>query len=196
MNISLDVDGVLADFIKSFKSVVNRLWPNRLEWDYQPSDWNFTDKLTKEEMKQAWVATMRVQDLWQWQSPLIGARELSLFVNRLCAAGINIYFLTNRPATSGATPLVQTNSWLRQHNLLWQDNASTIVVNKHDDKRKFIELLDIKFSLDDKPETVEDCSYIPGHKAFILDQPWNRDAKHLARVYNVTEYLHIALRSY
>src|SRR5260221_427140 len=113
-------------------------------------------------------------------------RDLDDFLGQYA---VETYFITSRANTAGELALSQSKKWLEKY-WLNAPHSSVIRVEKASQKRQIIDTLKIKFSLDDYGPTVEECNGINGHKAFILDRPYNREYNQ-PRVYSVKEFLDI-----
>ncbi len=196
MNISIDVDGVLAAFTKAFVAQVNKIWPNKLPEDYQPESWYYTEVLNKQEMDFAFSQALLEPNFFLHLEPLPGARELRQALSALKRAGVCVYYITSRNKTAGLPLLVQTNTWLKDNELLTNNTATIVAGGGIGVKARINNLVDSVFSIDDKIETVRENN-VDGihqdHRSFLLDQRWNRSATTLPRVRSVGEFLEIVL---
>lgn len=197
IKIAVDVDGVLSCFTTSFINVINSIWPLKIPPGYQPPNWNYTDKLSVNEMKIAWKRVLETKNIWVDEGPLPGVKGMKEMLHKFAEQDVSVYYVTHRPKTKGWSSLVQTNIWMEEYGLR-KSNTSVIVVESSDVKAKVYEALGISYSIDDRPETVELCNMVKGHRAYLLDQSWNRDlpieiADTIARVYSVTEFCGLVL---
>lgn len=196
--IAVDIDGVLSNFTKSFCNVINQRYCNLIPPNYQPPDWNYSDKLTPEMMKLCLGDVLKTRNVWLEEEPLVGAQQMRNRIGTLKSAGITVYYVTHRPPTIGYDSLTQTNMWLRSQSLL-EANTSTVVVNSSEDKDALYKMLGIKFSIDDRPETVNAVSInIIPHASYLLNQSWNQDERwaHLKRVGSVDQFLSHVMSGY
>lgn len=190
MRIAVDIDGVLGDFIKNLAPIVNDIFPGRIGDNYQPKDWDFTDVLSKEEFKLVWRAVKQCNNFWL-KEPGYNQNITELINFWIDNPTLEIYFVTSRVQTAGASVLIQTAKWLEKMFLYPKKNGQSQIITVADAKYKadVITALGIQYSLDDYAETVSQCSHLEGHTAYLLDRPWNKHADALLRVYSVHEYL-------
>ena len=190
MRFGIDCDGVLSQFGGRVIEIANKLWPGKMPLDYVPTNWDYTDALTKDEWKEVWLEIRATYKFWVNCLPY---REnvwaLRMFMNKHKDA--DVYFITSRAETIGESVLAQTSKWLD-----WQDlwprhgHATVIPVADSQHKAAVIQALQLPFFLDDYAVTVESLQSLPGTKTYVLDQPWNRHVE-LPRVASVAEYLKI-----
>lgn len=192
MNVAIDIDGVLANFTRPFQATANSLYPGRLEENYAPKDFWYTDRMSSVESLAALDSTLQIHNLWAKLEPLQGAVELRNLLHESHMNNVDIFYVTHRPKTPGMSALAQTNRWL-VHNDLMRGNTTTIVVDKSQDKAHLYEILNIKFSVDDRPDTIQACRAIPDHRPYLLDCSWNVGDTHLPRVKSVREFMQIVL---
>jgi hypothetical protein len=188
--ISIDCDGVLANFLKAFAEEANHIWPGRFPKDYwqQHKQWDFpADLISKAEVNQVWERIKTTPDWWMRLDPHgenIGVLAIFFWMHR----GHDVYIVTSRVETEGHTVAWQTDTWLRAcgvspcHNYL-----SVISVPNSNEKIDIYRAMQIDFSIDDKGETVEQCQQLKSHIALLQDRPWNQDAKVKHRVKSVQE---------
>jgi len=194
MNIrfGIDLDGVLANFGTNVIEVVNSIWPDRLPLDYVPQDWDYSDVFTKEDWATVWAGIKRTEDFWYREDAIQeGISALDKFL-LYTPHKIDVYFITSRARTMGDTVLAQSSRWLAKFGL-WPRNGHSTVIPVEDAKHKeaICAGLKLPFMLDDYAPTVQKLQTVEGLQAYVLDQPWNRYAEHLPRVYSVAEYLEI-----
>jgi 5'(3')-deoxyribonucleotidase len=188
--ICFDMDGVLASFEKNVIKVANARWPGKLPEDYVPEDWDYKDKLTKEEWTQVWADIQMIPDFWMRQPEIPEAVEALLEYRQ--NSKNPIWFITSRIPTGGISARYQTQLWLMKHRLISYHNMETsrvIAVIKAEDKQKWIEEFKIDVSIDDLAPTVERHNKIQGHKAYLLRRPWNRHCIDQPTVHSVKEFL-------
>ena len=191
MQISFDLDGVLANFEENAARVINARYPGKIPDGYRPTNWNWTDVMTIEDWNQLWKDVETVDSFWlrQWSYPA-AVVTLQDFLDDY--PEIRVHFLTARKHPSiGCDIHSQTFTWLWRHGLgQLQHNIALNVVENPEQKIPYISEEGINFHIDDKPETVAACNDIAGHRAYLLNQPWNQNSTE-PRVYSVAEFLDI-----
>lgn len=193
--IAIDCDGVLANFIKAFTEEANKIWPGRFKPDYwqSHSQWNFPPELlSSKETNQVWERIKATPNWWMRldaHADSVGALAIFFWTHRYN----DVYIVTSRVETVGASIAFQTDTWIRACGVQPCHNHLGIVgIPNSDNKAMFYRISGMEFSIDDKSETVEMCDAEldpKKHKAFLLDRPWNQDAKVKNRVKTVEEYL-------
>jgi hypothetical protein len=199
--IAIDCDGVLADFTHAFGEMANRvLGDNRYKDGWQPGDWNFGGLYTAKEQSKVWKAIRTTDNFWlTLRAYQDNVSALVRWVYR--NPGADVWIVTSRAETAGMTVAKQTAHWL--HMCSCRDingkDVTVVPVTDSDDKWKIYEAMEIGYSIDDKAETVEQCDAmldhrpIPDgrgkHRAYLLDRPWNQDAKVNRRIGSVADYL-------
>lgn len=191
--ISVDIDGVLAQFARAFVGVVKSLYPEKnLSSDFEPNDWFYAEILNEAECKEALHAVFNVPYLWSGLEPyqdnltalqrFVGSNELS--------SAFNLYYVTARAETPGDSAVELTSRWLHRH-FIKPYNAQVVVVKDPKDKIAVMRGLKIEASIDDYLPTVVACQELPGHRAYLLDRPWNRSNRPagLRVVSSLQEYL-------
>lgn len=185
MNISFDCDGVLANFESNVTPIINELFPDRLPIPktYNPCDWYWSDVMRKKDWDPVFDKIKETPDFWLRQhSYPESVEETRHFLDSY--PELNVYYITARMATGGVSAFIQTQQWMNNREL----RGTVITVDNPKEKQALLRDLDIRFSIDDKIETVRDSQLIPNHRAFLLDQSWNREATWLPRVYSIKEY--------
>lgn len=193
MRYGIDIDGVLANFGAQVVRVGNQLWPGKFPPNYRPDNWDYEGYLTKTEWKQVWGVIDITPHFWEDLEEEPGAvellRALSIYHRSIHD---EVYFITARRTTIGDSPLVQSAAWLNRKGLWPRRGFSTIIpVAEPKNKAELFRGLGLKFFLDDYAPTVAELNTLDGVQAYVLDQPWNRYATELPRVYSVAEYIEI-----
>jgi hypothetical protein len=187
MRISVDIDGVLANFVHKVREIAD------LPGDYEPPDWDFSDVLDKDGLKKVFAVVRETHNFWRnmpvYQENLYFLRDFLCREN-----GHEVYFVTSRAITKGLSVSKQTEEWL-YHNRIrpYLNFQSIIAVDNAAKKREIIEALNIEVSVDDYGPTIEQCSTLPNHRAYLLDRPWNRDKDYGTRIYNLEQFFNLAL---
>lgn len=183
MRFALDVDGVLADFSAGFVRKANQIWPARFPQGYEPDRWDWD--LSDSDRDQVWKAILADGCFW-YSLPAYHQNVRAVAMHQQAFPDDEIFYVTNRPDTAGWTAMRQTATWLVLVGIM---TISSSVITTPDDvhKSEIYQVLGISASLDDKPENVRSFA---GHKAYLLDRPWNRDHQSgKSVVSSVEEYL-------
>lgn len=205
MRISIDIDGVLAVFTGQgglIQPIANKLWPGIMPEGYQPPDWDHTDIFVKRHWNELWKEIRSTPNFWEGASAYDrNVQDLATFLH---TEPVEVLFVTSRAATAGDPVSLQTVRWMLKNGLPVvpvpypnQDfNYSPIVVVPNSKlKKQIMEGLEITHSVDDLGPTVQACNEIPGHTAYVLDRPWNRDKEYGPRVKDLKEFLDIVKES-
>jgi len=193
MRISVDLDGVVANFTARVIESANKLWPGKLSLDFEPNDWNYTGFLTKEEFTDIWHDIRGSQNFWVDSPPYISnLMQLDSFLK--CNI-TDVFFVTSRAETAGDSVQKQTYNWFLKHgvdiaNQCDMNYSAIIPVKLAEKKINVMEALGIQASVDDYGPTVEACNKLPNHKAYLLDRPWNQEYNQ-PRVYSLAEFFKI-----
>lgn len=189
--ISIDLDGVLANFVYGAIKVANSLWPGKLDFKAEPTGWDFSNLLLKEELDKVFEEIRKTEKFWYKLKPYIDnikALQTFIWTNK----DVDVYFVTAREETIGKSVLEQTTDWLYAYQLWPNKLRSTVIpVKSGKIKHEVMRAVGIEYSIDDYPETVQLCNELPGHKAFLLDRPWNENFDVGPRVFSLSEYLNI-----
>jgi hypothetical protein len=191
MKISFDIDGVLANFNENVAPIINdKFGPDTVPSDPQPTDWYYNSYgLKKEDWGPIFDVIKVTPNFWRREPPYQRNVDAAIrFINN--NPDVTVYFMTQRPDTEGGTAYDQTLDWLVTNGLYPFDKEVTtpIIVKDPTEKKGLIEDLEIDFSIDDKQETVTQCNEIIGHKAYLLNRPWNQSSIE-PRVYSVDDFV-------
>lgn len=186
MRISIDLDGVVANFVQRVIDITG------LPKGYEPPDWDFSDVFTKEQLKEVFKNIREINDFWKDMPEYArNVDQLKEFLGT--EVGHEVYFITSRTATEGDSVSMQTEEWLMDCGICPHRNFyAVIAVDSPSKKRPIIEALNIEVSVDDYGPTVEQCSTIPNHRAYLLDRPWNRDKNYGNRIFNLEQFFNVA----
>lgn len=189
--IAIDCDGVICNFVRGFNGILGQMYPGRVSIDYQPIKYDYAEVMTKAEFKSAFERAHQTQNFWLSLDAY--STELGILATWLIENyNQEIWITTSRSDTPGLTATHQTDLWLRSCGLYSVHNfLGVVTIPGSENKRQFYEAARIKWSIDDKPETVIDCGGIDTfeHHAYLLDRPWNREASVYNRVKSLDAFL-------
>ena len=187
MEIALDLDGVLCNFSQVAIDTIRELRMVDLPADYVHTAWSFEDVLQPGQWGIVFDHLMRRENFWM-RLPAFeeNVEALRAYIEDHGDKGIS--FITARPESNGANAVVQTQLWLLDKKI-GPLGMEVFIAQGADAKRQVIEGERIQFFLDDSPANVRICQDLPDHRAFLLDQPYNRHDIDLPRVYSVAEFL-------
>lgn len=189
--IAIDCDGVLADFVTAFIDATNRLWPGKLPRDYQSTDWDFTDALTKRELAKVWRVIDSTDNFWLSLNA-ISDNVMALAQWLTSRADHDVWICTSRAQGVGLTNTKQTELWLHSCGLRGVNNyLGVVTVPQSQHKVDVYRAMEIEWSIDDKPETVIECGLIDTfkHEAWLLNTSQNQAASVHNRVRSVGAFL-------
>lgn len=186
--VAIDCDGVLANFQVAFFKEANRIWPGRVDLDYEPSGWNDLGGLSGAEISRVWRNIVATPNWWLY-APALRENMAEFQVFLRTQRYHDVYIVTSRTPTKGMSVAKQTAIWLDQCDVEPNLNyLGVIVADNPPDKRRIYEAAGFGYSVDDKGTTVEECDTLEGHQAFLLDAPWNQEAKVKRRIKSLSEF--------
>ena len=203
--ISVDVDGVLANFTLGFARVANTIVPGTFPPDFDSvknTDWDF--KYIGEELVNKTWATIRYKTENFWLSLSTCQKEVHALHQFLESApnDVEVFFVTSRVPSQGLTVLAQTQKWLRRYKLL-RLGSSVIVKPRGVKKSVIYEALGIASSVDDYwPNVPTGLVTILGpksekHHGYLLARAWNeKHRKDLEVVNSLEEYFEKVVQHY
>ncbi len=191
MKISIDCDGVLADFRGGFIRVINSLYPGRVDSEYHPCSWSDW-RLNRKENAQVWEALKRTYEFWNNLQPYQeNIAALKDFLTLPTTRSVETYIVTSRIDCGDEAAMNSTVAWLDEQGLMRSNRLSAIVVPSSRAKPTLFRLLMIKYSIDDSYETWQETHRaLAGHQAYLLDREWNRNRDAFGmRVPNLAAFL-------
>ncbi len=188
--ISVDVDGVLANFTVGFARVANIIVPGTFPPDFDSMknpDWDF-NYIGEELVNKTW-ATIRYKTENFWLSlPTFQkeVHELHQFLESI-PNDVEVFFVTSRVPSQGLTVLAQTQKWLRRYKLL-RLGSSVIVKPRGVKKEQIYKVLGITCSVDDYWPNVPSPGFHPVfHHGYLLARAWNEKHREDLEVVNSLE---------
>lgn len=174
MKIGIDIDGVLADFTKSFNALVRAEFGIELPYPAPTWQWHREGGVTKQQDNQLWNI-IKTTHFWATLVPLPGAIEVIQRLDQLSHDGHDVYFITSRP---GKLAKFHTEWWLKSYGM----NFPTVLVTS--DKGPVVQGLGLNIFIDDKPENnaeviaaVAQASSGKLPSVYLLDAPYNQWAQ-------------------
>jgi len=171
MKIALDVDGVLADVIKSWLNFNNKIRPTISKDEI--TDWDFWKKF---EINQ-FDFYSELNTCWEnWIYVPATQQNLSSVTKNLSDLG-QVDIVTARERSTDSF----VKNWLDHHNIIFDNYVSVIDGPMKAD-------LDYDVFIDDSPLNAE--KFLQNNKKIILySQPWNLhlDDKKINRIFNLSE---------
>lgn len=177
LRIALDVDGVLADTMRTWISLWNRSSDRKLSYE-DLSEWDFWRRLGISSgefmrlMNEAWRLWRRIPET---------EPNLSEKVSRLKSLG-KLDILTARPRGTEKYTL----KWLEAHRIPYDDYVWI-------ESSRLKASLDYDAFIDDSPLIVDGC-VIRRRLLLLYDRPWNRrvpEGRHVRRIKSLDEAYHI-----
>ena len=169
--IGIDLDGVLANFIRGFTGVIATLFPEagiipRDHKDLQYYD-DFGPGVTAEMVAAAWDVVNRDGSFWSTLPALCNGMEQGALLS--LSLQHDLYALTTRPQNAGRSIAAQCRQWMKFHGL---EYAGLSVCA---DKWLVGASLKLTHYLDDTPKEISKLRWaLDGCQCFLLDQPYNR----------------------
>lgn len=197
--VGMDLDDVLADFIKTFMGIAQRRFgvdstvlPHT--WDWDGVQYENGTPLTKEQIDdvivKTWDTVIATPNFWETLDVLPGVdRQL---VN-LLDYRTKLYFPTARAVTSGGIDVGRQSAiWLRKNFLI---AFPTVFVSN--EKGPLAAALKYDYFIDDRPVNCEAIKKAnPSCKVFMQNASHNQDVSlpEIPRVYSVNEFAEIVLK--
>lgn len=189
MKIGIDMDDVCADFQSAYVELLNKKF-GKPPIGTAPIDWEGSNlQLTPEETKQSWAEVAMVLDFWYRLRPLPSFDYETAKLLKIAHFDHDVFFITNRFATPGPSPLHQTKDWLNIHAGIHNPN---VIIAK--DKGPVAQILELDAFIDDRPKNVLDVLAVrPDADIYLCDSSHNKTFVHdeIPRVPNLKSFLKI-----
>lgn len=178
--IGLDVDGVCFDFVGAVADYADKDRPKADKWHFF-EEWGWNRKRFCKECR----SYVRISGGLFWSGYRIDGAFAG--VRALLEAGHRVVFVTARNGFGDSSldyvVARRTRDWIE-----WVFGIPDPIVHFSAQKDEAARLFNIDYFLDDKPENVEALRKV-GVKAYLFDQPWNRDHLTMRRVGSWEEFV-------
>ena len=187
MRFGIDIDGILGDFNSAFCALTNKVYPGKLDTNFVPTDWDWSNGLTSAEHARVWEVLNKTPNFWLGVPPLmenVGA----IARHRRLHPEDELFFVTARQAdlAHSMPAMHQTQIWLNQCGI---GGIGTSVIVANQGKVDVFNALECDANIDDKLSAVVDhAKYCDG--SYLLDTSMNRDGRppRLRVVTNLTQF--------
>jgi phosphoglycolate phosphatase-like HAD superfamily hydrolase len=115
LRLGIDIDGVLADFRAAFRKASKSSIGHAIEDQGDPKA---SASLGQREVKRVWEQIARTPNWWMTLEPYEPDQVARLY-QLTRAAGWEVFFLTNRPASAGDTVQFQTQWRIERQGSTW-----------------------------------------------------------------------------
>lgn len=219
LRIAFDMDGTLADLSSAYAEIEERLFGLELTEHEQPAPESreqeqhleedapaaatISDKLRVERRRsrdsrhrdRVWHAIEETPNFWTTLKPLEDGIVERLY-QLTCEHNWEVFFITQRPATAGATVQWQTHTWLVTHGF---STPSVIPLSRG--RGKCAAALHLDYLIDDTPQNCVDVLSDSSTRAILLVNPDDPHAASSARrlgigtAQNVNEVLDLLIQA-
>lgn len=184
MIIQMDVDGVLADFMKGASEVARSIDPSiPLVDTYTTKDWDHWEGWPQSVVRQTWDYIKDPKNLFFYKLSSLLKRDEWRRLRNLMTPSNQFYFVTSRP---GETSKHQTESWLFDR----LEIQATVIITPN--KAGFAKLMKPDWSIEDNGINAAGISQVCGIKrSCLLDRLYNRSfhPNGSTRISTFTEFL-------
>ena len=188
INVGVDVDSILADYILSFTQVIESYYPGAPIKDSKDDsittwDWHGWHPLSENEIESAWEDFSGSLDnltAFYEQMPTLNDRGIASLIGLSNNERVNVYFITARHTSNPRFNVVNaTRRWLTQVGF---KNPQVLVTRQ---KGHAAYALGLNYFIDDNLQNILDVkSELPGCKLFLPDFPYNQ-----TNIYGVTRLI-------
>jgi len=167
--IIFDVDGVLADFSRSFTLIGSALFDTPVVGDMTHDHWDFRKELSTKQRERIWADVKGLREWWTTLAPLV---EPEVFRRiEFLTAHHEVYFVTNR--FSNMRPAgEQTITWLKIHGIA---DPRVIVSSR---KGEIASALKATHALEDNWQNASVIHWMAsGCRTFLIERHYNEEAR-------------------
>jgi hypothetical protein len=111
LRIGIDVDGVLADFREAFHAAAEACGIRNVEKADDPAA---AHSIGQRDVQRVWEFVAKTPNWWMTLAPY-EPEQIARLYSLTRAAGWEVFFVTNRPASAGDTVQFQTQWWIERH---------------------------------------------------------------------------------
>jgi uncharacterized HAD superfamily protein len=185
-NIGIDLDDVVADFMSVFSKICYRLF-GKPEPGLLPVDWEWSNfHLTNDQIEIAWKEAKRTYNFWEFLPIEEGVDGKLLWDME---NEHNVFFITARVPSNGASIKDQSCSWLRDN--IGIDYPVVFVTYN---KGPLAAALQLDYFIDDRPKNVlEIKKAVPTCRVFLKDSSHNQafNDPDIPRIKDLNEFMKI-----
>lgn len=193
MRIGIDMDDVCSNFQKKEVEIMHEMF-GRPPLGTMPIDWESSNlQVSAEEYKQFWSKAAHTKNLWSSLEPLPSFNAETIRLLNIALQEHDVFFVTNRFETSGASPLKQTKYWLYVNAFI---QAPNVLIARY--KGPVASVLQLDAFIDDRPKNLIDVlAARPTCKVYLADSSHNQtfNDPRFPRVANLKEFLKLILEA-
>lgn len=181
LNIGLDIDGCIGNFMGAARELLKEMYNGRPSDDMIQTGWGLDSLgINKEEERAFWKKLDEIPNWWLNQKVMPGTSRLWDAVHNH-----RVIFITNRKEGTGWPIDIQTQEWLCRNFHLHRPN---VIIS--DNKGPLMDALKLDYFLDDRPKNVEEAANASTHcQTALYDATYNQDFKYGWRVKSLDDFL-------
>lgn len=181
MRIGVDVDDVLANFIKKFRHMAHLKFG--VDESIVPCDWAFSNfNLKPEQFGELWKTIANTSDFWLYLEVKDGCKLLQEAERRH-----EIFFISSRVPSIGLSIKDQTAIWLDE---MFDIYHPTVIITR--EKGPLAAALKLEAFIDDRDKNcIEIAQAVPNCKVFLKDAGHNKHFNDFPRVGSFDEFYNI-----
>lgn len=184
MRVAFDIDGVIADFVRSFTKIPWNIFGDHtfVPWTTpEQEQWGFPPHFQYE---RTWEYVKAQYNWWMTLKPLINNYEIAMLNNAI--DNHDVYFITSRPRTKGFSAETQSKLWLSSIGVI-SEHAS-VIATQAGKKGVLCKALDIDVAIDDRVGGVQEIME-QGINCFTRRWKYNDNIKGFKYVNGLAEFL-------
>ncbi len=189
LKVGVDIDGVLANFTASARTLCKELFNGRPDDSLIQTTWAFESLgITKEEESLLWRKIDSIPNWWMTLKPEMDA----WLINNLCHdSNYRVVFITNRKNGTGLGVDIQSAYWLEDN---FELSHANVVIS--DDKGPVAKGLGLDYYIDDRPKNVSEvAAAAPNCKTFLKKATYSTTFDYPNRISSFNEFAKIILET-